>query len=449
MKRGVLRFAVPAVFLLFADLPGQIADAHHCPGEPERPAKPNHSCRTRTQTIHTGEPGTTHPGGNPGRRGESRPEDCIAPIDPEMVEKIQSERNEVLRALAGGGYATERTLVAMNKLIAARLQHMTDPNEGILVRTSRAAGEAAVNAPQEVVKAAKAVAAYLANDNAANHRHLYQQAQAAMKSAEQALKDQLRNPHVTLATVADEVLVGKATGMAGNMCRAGAAKAIDLTREFNEARKAKQTLGRMSENSKEFTDFQRSLQKETGNSPPRSGGQTPSGPIPNNSGIPGTCWKNQCWPNVQAVDNYWKTGKWIEPKMRGIPNIDELEDLPSLDPFHVKRDLTANFGGSRALDPRHGPGGQQSHAKGDAVPSSRQQIEDTIQDGDQGYVFIDWEQTVAGEKITGQHVVNVRKQPNQPVEFFDRGTLNDSSLRGQIEPHIWNNARRVRYFRTK
>jgi hypothetical protein len=454
-----LRLALSAVLLFSMDVPLHIAQAHHCPGEPERPAKPNHSCRTRTQTIQEGEPRTTHPGGNPGRGSEGQElqdAECIAPVDPQVLEALRNERNEALRTMAGMGYAADRILAAMGKLIAARLQHLTEPNEGIAVRASRAASDAAAKAPPAVVEAGKAIAAYLTNDNAANHRYLYGRAIAAINGAEQALKQATRNPHVTLATIADELLIGKATGIGGAACRWGSGQAAEFANKVGEARKAKQTVACMNTNAKELAEFQRGIQTQTGAQPrPQSSGPPPVGPPPMtrlpqplSSGIPPTCYQNQCWLNVQAVDHYWKTGQWIEPRPRGYPLIEELSDLPSLDPLHIKRDLKAKHGGDKAVDPGHGSCGLQAHAEGVPVPSSKQQIEQAIEPGRQGYVFVDWEQTIGNKVVKGQHVVNVRGLRDGTVEFFDRTTVSDANLRGAVEPQLWASAKRVRYFRS-
>lgn len=47
---------------------------------------------------------------------------------------------------------------------------------------------------------------YLTNNNEANHRYLYGQVQVGIDNADQALEQMLRNPHVTIATVADGLL---------------------------------------------------------------------------------------------------------------------------------------------------------------------------------------------------------------------------------------------------
>jgi len=183
----------------------------------------------------------------------------------------------------------------------------------------------------------------------------------------------------------------------------------------------------------------RPLPPSFGNEPPRP-----------RSGVPTTCYENQCWRNVQAVDRFWKTGVWNEPTPRGYPLVEELHDLPT--PVSaIIQDLRKQAGGAQALDPRHGPLGQQAHAHGIPVASSRGQIEDVmgqLPPGSQGYAFIDWEMTVGNEVIGGGHVVNVRTLQNQTVEFFDRATQQTAGLLGAVDPQIWNNAKQVYFFLT-
>jgi hypothetical protein len=127
----------------------------------------------------------------------------------------------------------------MGKLIAARLHHLTEPNEGIASRTARTARSAIEHAPETVVKAGEAVAKYLTNDNAANHRYLHGQLEIAVKKAQEEFKQKLRNPHITIATAADTLLVGKATGSVGTVCRQWTAtKVAQLKRKIDDTRQA-------------------------------------------------------------------------------------------------------------------------------------------------------------------------------------------------------------------
>ena len=176
--------------------------------------------------------------------------DCLVPVDPQMLERLRGERNVLLREMAGGGYMVDLTLTAMGKLIAARLQHLADRNpdnyplEGIVTRTQGAVQ----NAPAAVVDAGKAVATYLTNSNEANHRYLYSQVQVGIDNADQALQQMLRNPHVTIATVADGLLVGRATGATGTVCRQLTARQIaQVKNKIDEAREGAKRLKRLQE----------------------------------------------------------------------------------------------------------------------------------------------------------------------------------------------------------
>ena len=183
-------------------------------------------------------PSQAYPDQNHTNAGES---DCLPQVDPAVLERLRNEKNALLRTLAEGGYATDLTLSAMGKLIAARLQHLTEPNEGIAVRTLRQGQSAAEHAPETVLRASQAVADYLANDNAANHRYLYGRVQTAIQSAEQDLRQRLRNPHVAIATIADELLVGKFTGAGGTVCRQwSAAKVTQLKNKIAQSQQAAQ-----------------------------------------------------------------------------------------------------------------------------------------------------------------------------------------------------------------
>ena len=484
----IMTFKRPSAiyFILFGLLLGaaNLVEAHHCGPTQPLPEFPRHSCKTHTQTWQPGEKIDQHPGGAKGRGPGNNPpsgtpyqdeittagpspenqddSDCMPQVDPQVLERLKNEKNEVLRMLAGGGYATDLTLTAMGKLIAARLSHLTEPNEGIAVRTWRQAQSALDNAPAAVVNAAQATAAYLANDNAANHRYLYGQVQRGVQLAEQDLKQKLRNPHITIAKIADSLLVGKLTGAAGSMCkRWGADKLAQFKNKIAEARKAKQTFGSVQDNTNQFAQTAQNLTRPTGNgqiqprprpSGPPDVGPPPLAPIPEfpNMRIPPTCYENQCWPNVQAVDEYWKTGQWLEPRPRGYPWAEELSDLSTPNSL-IRRDLQRKHGGANALDPGHGPGGLQIMAAGDAVTSSKAQIESALRalgPGKQGYVFVEWQQQVGNELVKASHVVNVRTLRDRTVQFFDRATLTDPRLRGAVDPNMWASATGVWFHRS-
>ncbi len=164
-------------------------------------------------------------------------------IDANEIERLKAERNELLRSLAGAGYMTDLTLQTMGKLIAARLQHLTEPNEGIASRTASAARSAIEHAPENIVKARDAVATYLINENAANHRYLYRQVEMAVKKAEAEFKQKLRNPQITIATAADSLLVGRATGAVGTVCQQwSATKIAQLKSKIDKTRKASKVV---------------------------------------------------------------------------------------------------------------------------------------------------------------------------------------------------------------
>jgi hypothetical protein len=151
------------------------------------------------------------------------------------------------------------------------------------------------------------------------------------------------------------------------------------------------------------------------------------------------------------VDEYWKTGNWQEPPVRGYPLAEELHDLPTPGAVLIQ-DLRRGYGGRNALDPMHGSLGQKAHAHGIPVASSKNQIEDVMRQkgpGAQGFAMIQWEQDVAGIRLGGGHIVNVRTLENNVVEFFDRSTQNIANLRGMVEPAMWQNAREVYFFLTK
>lgn len=174
-----------------------------------------------------------------------------------------------------------------------------------------------------------------------------------------------------------------------------------------------------------------------------------AGPLQPRSGVPPTCFENQCFKNAQAVDNYWKTGVWEEPTPRGYPLVDELHDLPSPG-VAITQDLRRGpGGGANALDPMHGPDGQLAQAHGIPVPSSKGQIENVMGNlppGSQGMAFVKWQVQVGNEVVSGGHVINVRTLQNQAVEFYDRATQHVAGLQGAVDPALWNYATEVFFF---
>jgi len=181
----------------------------------------------------------TQPKPKPTPAGVRDESDCLPQIDAKEVERLKAERNDLLQSLAGAGYLTDLTLQTMGKLIAARLHHLTEPNEGIASRTARTARSAIEHAPETVVKAGEAVTKYLTNNNAANQRYLYGQVEIAVKKAQEEFKQKLRNPQITIATAADSLLVGKATGSLGTVCRQWTAtKVAQLKRKIDDTRQA-------------------------------------------------------------------------------------------------------------------------------------------------------------------------------------------------------------------
>jgi hypothetical protein len=176
-----------------------------------------------------------------------------------------------------------------------------------------------------------------------------------------------------------------------------------------------------------------------------------NGPLRPRSGMPPTCFENQCWRNVQAVDTYWKTGVWKEPTPRGYPYVEELNDLPTPRVIVTQELKRGPGGGANALDPRLGPDGQLNQSFGIPTESSHAEIENIMRNlppGSQGYAFIDWAITVGNDVAKGNHVVNVRTLQNNAVEFFDRATQHVAGLQGAVDPQMWANARRVYFFLT-
>ena len=120
-------------------------------------------------------------GGNPPPSNE---EDCLPRVDPRVLARLQNE-GSLLRDLAGGGYMADLTLQTWGKLLAARLHHLTEPNEGIAARTVDAAQRTWEYAPQAVAEAAREVTRF-ASGPADNHQMLYEEAQVLEQSLRRA-----------------------------------------------------------------------------------------------------------------------------------------------------------------------------------------------------------------------------------------------------------------------
>lgn len=184
--------------------------------------------------------------------------------------------------------------------------------------------------------------------------------------------------------------------------------------------------------------------------PPSRGGrlppEPPAGSYPDPSGIPPTCFENGCFKNIQAVDEFRRTGVWREPVPPGL-FVDSTTPTPL-----VFQELKNAHGGSRALDPLHGPDGQFLHAQGFPVSSSKGQIETAMGNlgpGAQGYVFVNLETVVGAVKTRWAHAVNVWTEADGSVTFFDRATLKDPTLRGAASPQMWQLATETFFMRTK
>jgi hypothetical protein len=172
----------------------------------------------------------------------------------------------------------------------------------------------------------------------------------------------------------------------------------------------------------------------------------PGGPPRSSSGgVPPTCFRYQCFRNALAVDQYWRTGRWVEPTPRGYPLVEELSDLPTPTPV-LSIELRNTYGGARALDPLHGPNGLQNSAAGNAVLSSRAQIEQVMRQlgrPAQGLVLLDQEVAMPdGTVIRSGHIFNVRATAGG-VEYFDR------AFDGPPSAGEWAAAKQVFFYRTR
>jgi hypothetical protein len=288
--------------------------------------------------------------------------DCLPQIDAQELERLKAERNDLVRALAGAGYVTDLTLQTMGKLIVARLHHLTEPNEGIVSRTLRDAQSVIEYAPENVVKAGEVVAKYLTTDNAANHRYLYGQVEMAVKKAEEGLKQTLRNPQIMIATAADSILVGKATGAAGTVCRQWTAqKAAQLKSKIDETRKAGKVVKQI--NKPEFP-------------------------------------KAFCGPAQGPEDCFWQSLVTATGDRSYLLKKTKATDA------EVWAKLRAHFGGANAKDPLTGrPGDLAMIAEGRPVPVTPEEFAKVLRDmpeNSEGMVFI-------GRPGADGHVVSLAK----------------------------------------
>lgn len=247
--------------------------------------------------------------------------DCLPKIDPHVIEALNVERNELLRDLGGGGYITHLTLTALRKLLVAHMHHLTEPNEGLLSKTTRKLGRVIERAPQTAVTAGQVIAEYMTNDTAANHRYLYGQVEAAVKKVDAELKTRLRNPHITIAEIADSFLVGRATG------------SVCPNWTLVQVEKLKKKTDRAKEASTRVRDI-------------------------HNMPSPGS---NACAPKRE--DCFWRTLH----NATGDPSYQLRKELPTWDEVHTK--LKQHFGGANAKDPLTGRRGDlQKIAEGIPVP---------------------------------------------------------------------------------
>jgi hypothetical protein len=336
----------------------------------------------------------------PSQRAEPPPQespddsDCLPQVDPQMLERLRRERNQLLREIAiGGYYAFDLSLQTFGKLMAARLHHLTEPNEGIPARTTRAAQQAWKHAPEAVVKAGKAVAAYLTNDVEANHRYLYGQMQMWVKRAEEDLKKMTRNPHLTIAKTADKLLIGGLAGRA--VCRQWPRrKAAEFKNETDQALEGGNRL--------------RKIRKTE---PPATSCDPP----------PEDC----VW---QALGSATGDKSYFLRKKK--PTVEEVY-------AHLKK----HFGEDKAKDPLTGrPGDLQSIAEGVPVSLNADELVGVLKrapEGFKGLIFIDR----AGGK-TG-HVFETARLKGTPFPIFW-----DTQQRTSNLDIMMAGATEIRYYRT-
>lgn len=236
---------------------------------------------------------------------------------------------------------------------------------------------------------------------------------------------------------------------------------LQFARDVNDAAKS---LTASNGTAVELAQMQRSAiaSSKAGLRPPgsRTGGPGTGNPgldvgppppsIPSSASITPTCYQNNCLRNSIAVDKYWKTGRWQEPRRpAGYPGIEDLEDLAA-PKLRVSLELRNAFGRGNAVDPMHGPNGLQEHALGHPVASSRLRIEETLRElaqrGEmgQGIVLLDQEVMLPdGTMYRGGHIANVRVHPGGRMETYDR------AFGGPIPEREWQVARQVWFYRTR
>lgn len=320
--------------------------------------------------------------------------DCLPQIDANEIERLKAERNELLRSLAGAGYMTDLTLQTMGKLIAARLQHLTEPNEGIASRTASAARSAIEHAPENIVKAGDAVATYLINENAANHRYLYGQVEMAVKKAEAEFKQKLRNPQITIATAADSLLVGRATGAVGTVCQQwSATKIAQLKSKIDKTRKASKVVKQINK-----PDFPKTFC--------------------------GTGWGG-------PEDCFWQSLATATGDRSYLLRKTKATDE------EVWAKLKPHFGGTKAKDPLTGrPGDLQMIAEGRPVPVTPEEFAKVLRDmpdNSEGMVFIgrpgDDGHVVNLAKFRGSHFIWDNQQRTSNMDIIFAGGKNISWFR--------------------
>jgi hypothetical protein len=296
---------------------------------------------------------------------------------------------------------------------------------------------------------AKQILAYLVNHKPESHAERYQ-------SAVKAVDDFKQNPAYGL---------GKATpGAVATVLGAKLQVANELNVASKELLAANATTNRMVSLEQEAVQSAKvgsvpRARPPATSPPPTSGGTSrppnrapdPGLPPTENpvvrdpSQLPPTCFFNQCLRNAIQVAKWRRTGLWREPTPRGYQYVDELSDLPA-SKTSVTRELRAAFGNEKAMDPLHGPGGQQEHAFGNPVLSSREKIEqvmDTLKEKGNGIVLVDKEWVdAAGQVQRGGHIFNAWGTPNGQTVFYDH------FAGGPPHPDEWTHARNVWFMRT-
>ncbi len=317
--------------------------------------------------------------------------DCLPKIDSHVIQSLNEERNELLRALAGGGYITDLTLPALGKLLAGHLHHLTEPNEGMLSKAARTANRAIERAPVAAVKAGQMVAEYMRNDTAANHRYLYGQVESAVKKAEEALRTKLHNPHITIAEIADSFLVGRATGA---VCQ-------------------------------HWTLVQRAAMKKKADQAKEAGARWRD---IRNMSPPGS---NACAPARE--DCFWRTLH----NATGDPSYQLRTKQPTWNEVYDK--LKQHFGGANTKDPLTGrPGDLQKMAEGWPVPVTTDEFVKVLKrmpNNSEGMVFI-------GREDRSTHVFNLAKFAGSHLYW-------DDQVRSSNMDILFAGAKTISWFRYK